>query len=237
VIAARGELGIYDLQAGSLLVRKARLESELAGSENIAFPIELTARQDDGTLAILMQQEQLIFEARSEGLSAQVSVLMQLKGFLEKERLSLDAQLGLEDRQIELVQKELTGVSALVKKGLARSPTEMSLQRTLAEHQSARLGIETSLLRAQQEISRTDIAIVELHNRRINEAAVDLRETQTQLEEVVRRTDTAGRLLREVEFAPQLMAARRAVRAPPPRPTRLPKRAVPHCLQEGELRP
>ena len=66
VIAARGELSIYDLQIGSLLVRKARLESELAGSENIAFPAELTARQDDGTLALLMQQEQTIFKARRE---------------------------------------------------------------------------------------------------------------------------------------------------------------------------
>jgi polysaccharide export outer membrane protein/exopolysaccharide production protein ExoF len=37
VIAARGELGIYDLQAGSLLVRKARLESELGGRKTLHF--------------------------------------------------------------------------------------------------------------------------------------------------------------------------------------------------------
>jgi polysaccharide export outer membrane protein/exopolysaccharide production protein ExoF len=97
------------------------------------------------------------------------------------------------------------------------APRELSLERTLAQIQSDRLAAETSLLRARQEISRTDISILELRNRRANEVAETLRETQTQLNEITRKADTAVQLLHESEItAPALLAMRtRSQRAQP----------------------
>lgn len=213
VIAGRGEVDILSLNNVSLLARKARLEAELAGAENISFP----ERLQGSSASIMMEQERAIFEARKDGLETQVRALEELKEFLAKELAALEKQLTFHDTQIELVQKELSGVSTLVKKGYSAAPREMSLQRTLTDVQSSRLSAETSLLRARQEISRTDIAILQLRNTFSNEVTVALRETQAQLDETVRKADTAVQLLHESEVsAPRLLALRtRAQRAKP----------------------
>jgi len=217
VIAGRGDVGILALTNVSLLAKKARLAAELAGSDEIAFPAELTGQAENTTVALMMEQERTIFAARRDALSTQLRALRELRTFLEEELVSLEKQLTFHDRQAELIQKELAGVSSLVQKGLAVAPRELSLERTVAQMQSDRLAAETSLLRARQEMSRTDIAILELNNRHANEAAESLRDTQIQLDEVVRKANTARQLLYETEVtAPTLLASReRSERAKP----------------------
>ncbi|MET0597090.1 MAG: polysaccharide biosynthesis/export family protein [Mesorhizobium sp.] len=210
VIAGRGDVGVYALQNVTLLARKARLEAELANADSITFPDQLERRKSQGAVKMVVEQEKSIFLARRDGLATQVSALTGLRDFLEKEVSSLEAQLVFHDRQIELVRKELSGVSSLVNKGFAAAPREIGLERTLAEIQSGRLSAETSLLRARQEISRTDIAILQLKNQQANEVAVSLRETQAQLEELRSKADTAVELLHEAESsAPRLLALRK----------------------------
>jgi len=208
-ISARGDLQVLEMQAGNLRARRARLMAEMKESETIEFPRELTARPNDPSAALAMQQEQAIFQARRDALTTQMRALEQLKEFLEKEVVSLAAQKQTEETQIQLVKKELSGVSVLVDKGLAAAPRQFALERTVAQIEGERLRIETSLLRARQEISKTDIAILELKNKRANDVAIELRETQAKLEELDRKADTTEQLVYEAEVtAPQFLAAR-----------------------------
>lgn len=217
VISGRGDVSLLTLNTISLLARKARLEAELAGSDEITFPAVLTDRKGEGSTAVLMEQERMVFGARRDGLNTQERALKELRDFLEKELDSLQARLAFHDKQIALIEKELAGVASLVSKGLAVAPREFALERTVAQSQSDRLAAETALLRARQEISKTDIAILELRNRHSNEVAEALRETQLQLNELDRKTDTAVMLLHESEIsAPRLLALRnQAARAEP----------------------
>ncbi|MEP9399337.1 polysaccharide biosynthesis/export family protein [Mesorhizobium sp. KR2-14] len=211
VIAGRGEVSVLALTNISLQVRKARLEAEAKGEDSITFPPALSGRSADGTVKLMMEQEQAVFKARRQGRDTQLRSLAQLRDFLEKEIVTLQAQLAFSDKQIELVQKELRGVSTLVKEGLAAAPREMLLERTLAQIQSERLSTETSLLRARQEISRTEISALELRNHYDNEVAEALRETQGLLNEIASKGDTAVQLLHESEIsAPRLLASRAA---------------------------
>lgn len=217
VIVGRGEVGILSLSNINLLARKARLEAELSGAKEVTFPNQLLKLQGEGSVSIMMEQERAIFAARKDGLETQVRALDDLKEFLVKELASLEKQLSFNDRQIDLVQKELSGVTALVKKGYTAAPRELGLQRTLADVQSSRLSAETSLLRARQEISRTEISTLQLRNTFSNEVTVALRETQALIDETARKADTAAQLLHESEVsAPRLLALRaRAERAEP----------------------
>lgn len=217
VIQGRGDVSLLGLENINLLARKARLEAELKDSDNIQFPSSLMSRQEDRAAALLMEQERLIFRSRREGLHTQVRALENLRAFLQKELGSLNEQLVFHDRQIASIQKELSDVSSLVSKGLAAAPREMSLERALTQYQSERLTAETSLLRARQEISRTEIAILELRNRYKNEVTVTLRETQAALDALGRKAETAIELLHESEIsAPRLIARRaQAARAKP----------------------
>jgi polysaccharide export outer membrane protein/exopolysaccharide production protein ExoF len=207
-ISARGDLQILGAQAANLLARRARLEAELKQSDTLDFSDELM-RPKDASAELAMQQERLIFQARREALSTQMRALEQLKDFLEKEVVSLAAQNQTEERQVQLIKKELSSISLLVDKGLTAVPRQLGLERTLAQIEGERLRVETSLLRAKQEISRAEIAILELKNKRANDVAIELRETQAKLEEVDRKNETTEELLYEAEItAPQLLAQR-----------------------------
>ena len=216
-ITGEGDVGLLALNNVSLLARKARLQSELAGSDDIAFPSELKDRASNETVALAMDQERKIFAIRKDALATQLRSLRELKDFLQQELASLEKQLTFHDKQIELIQKELAGVSNLVQKGLAVAPRELSLEGTVAQMQSDRLAAETSMLRVRQEMSKTDIEILNLNNQRSNEVAEGLRETQQQLNEVTNKSDTAVQLLHETQVAvPALLALRQsAARAKP----------------------
>ena len=57
-----------------------RLEAELSGFEEIAFPPLLTDRQGNATIATMMAQERAVFEARKQGLSTQLRALNERTG-------------------------------------------------------------------------------------------------------------------------------------------------------------
>jgi polysaccharide export outer membrane protein/exopolysaccharide production protein ExoF len=208
-ISAKGELQVLGAQAANLRARRARLEAELKQSDTLDFHRDPAAYPSDASAELAMQQEGVIFQVRREAFSTQMRVLEQLKSFLEKEVVSLAGQKQTEETQIQLVKKELSGVSSLVDKGLAAAPRQLGLERTVAQIEGERLRVETSLLRAKQEISRTEIAMLELKNKRANDVSIELRETQAKLEELDRKTVTADQLLYEAEVtAPQLLAQR-----------------------------
>jgi polysaccharide export outer membrane protein/exopolysaccharide production protein ExoF len=212
-ITARGDLHVLGIQTDSLLIRKARLQAELKRETAIELPGELAERKNEAAVKLLLYQEQLIFDARKEAFVTQMSALNQLKEHLEKEVLSLNAQLETEDTQIRLVKKELQSVSSLVEKGLAVTPRQLQLERSLAQIEGDKLRVGTSLLRARQDISRTDIAILELQNKRTNEVTLDLREVETKLKELDRKSDMTEQLLYEAEvLAPQILARRARLR-------------------------
>ncbi len=208
VISGRGELAVQHVSRASLLARKARLETEMKGADTITFPPELANRADDRSIAVLMNQERAIFDARREGLETQIRALEELKDFLGKSAASLEAHLEFQDRQVALSQKEMENVAALVKKGFAAETRKMEVERSLVSAQSDRLAAETSLMRARQEKSRTEISIIELNIDRKNEVRAQLRDTQTQLEELAQKSATTMQLLNDSEQLAPAAAAR-----------------------------
>jgi polysaccharide export outer membrane protein/exopolysaccharide production protein ExoF len=217
LISEQGDVEVLGLDTLGLLARKARLEAEHAGADHLEFPKELTLRRGDGLAAMVMRQEQAIFETRRAGLKNQTEALESLRQTLNDELVSIRGQLVFHDKQIDLIQKELTGVSSLVNKGIIAAPRQISLERELAQFQSTRLAAETSLLRSRQEISRTDISILDLKNRYDNEVVVALRETQAQLDGLASKTKTAVALLQNSRMtAPKLLAMRAAGDRPEP---------------------
>lgn len=213
VIASKGELDLMARESLALLARRARLEAELKRTGSIDYPTELKQKRNDASVSILIEQENLIFQARKDGLETQLTALNQLKNFLEKEVESLGGQLGTHNTQLKLMKQELDAVTSLSDKGLTTAPRRMALERSVAQLEGDRLRLETNLLRARQDISRTEISIIELYNKRINEVTSELQQTQAKLEQVGQRTETSEQLLYESEvITPRLLADRGRMR-------------------------
>jgi polysaccharide export outer membrane protein/exopolysaccharide production protein ExoF len=200
-IAALGEIQLSALETNSLLARRSRLEAELRGTDEIEYPKALVERAHMTSIALLMKQEKLILEARREALDTQLQAHEQLKNYLEKEIESLTAQVQTLDKQAALFKREHEGVASLVSRGLAATSRQLELERAMASMEGDRLRLGTSLMKARQDISKTDISILELKNKRTTEITLELRQTQAKLEEVRQKQDTAEKLLHESQVS------------------------------------
>lgn len=216
-ISTLGELHLHALEMNSLIARRARLEAELKGLDEIEFPKALTERAHMSSISILIQQERLIFKSRREALNTQLKAYEQLRSYLEKEVDSLNAQLKAMDKQAALLKQEHGSIASLVSRGLAVSSRQLELERAMAGMEGDRLRLETNLMKARQDISRTDISVIELKNRHMTEVTLELRQTQSKIEEVKQKADTAEKLLHEAQTTTaRLMSQRGPNGAPVP---------------------
>ncbi len=209
-IVTEGKIRTLAADINSARARKARLEAELENGERIRFPQILEQQKDDPAIALLMDQEKLIFDGRQKSMQAEIEALENLMDFFEKEIVSLGSQLGEQLKEIDLMREELDSVALLVKKGLASSNRARAQQRLVAELEGDRLRLETNILRARQETSRTEIALLQTRNRQANEVTALLRDTDANLQNVISRYETAKNLLSETRrFAPYVLVNRR----------------------------
>lgn len=211
VISGRGSVKQLAQQINALLARKARLKAEQEKADKISFPAELLARKSDEATARLIEQEEIIFKARRTALTTQVATLKRLKDYLVQEVQSLEKQVKLKQSELSIVEHELGNVMSLVKKGLSVSSRQFALERLAAQLSSEKLRLETALLKAKQEISRTDVSIEEAQNKNAIEVASLLRTTEAELEQTLGQYDTQEKLLYESEITvPRLLSARRS---------------------------
>jgi len=197
--------GEYDRQMQErerLMVRKARLEAELAYSDRIAFPADARSERKEKTIqysSSLMSKEQSVFELRQKAYETQVATLEQLKTFLEQEVETIGKRLEAHQVQIDLLKSELGGIKNLTDKGLATQPRLLALQRNLAQLEGERLRMESDRTRAMQDVSRAKLSRIEFENRRANELTVELQQVEGRLEQVVQEASLSEQLLTETQ--------------------------------------
>jgi polysaccharide export outer membrane protein/exopolysaccharide production protein ExoF len=183
-----------------LVVRKARIEAELAFADRIAFPTDLRTTRRPYKVEFtssLMAKEQSVFELRQKAYETQITALNQLKTFLDQEVETLGKRLDAHQTQIDLMNAELGGIKSLSDKGLATQPRVLGLKRNLAQLEGERLRMESERTRAQQEVSRVALSKIEFENKRANDLTIELQQTESRLEQVVQEASVSEQLLIE----------------------------------------
>lgn len=195
--------GTYDRllqERERLVVRKARIEAELAHADRIAFPADLRMTRRPYKIeftASLMAKEQSVFELRRKAYDTQVTALNQLQSFLEQEVEMLGKRLETHQIQIDLMKAELSGIEHLTDRGLATQPRLLGLRRNLAQLDGERLRMESERTRARQEVSRVVLSKIEFDNKRANDLTVELQHTEARLQQVVQEASVTEQLLIE----------------------------------------
>jgi protein involved in polysaccharide export with SLBB domain len=206
-ISTRGELNAYSIEMQNLMARLARLKAELADADKIDWPAELKSHMHNEVVSSTVKQEQLLFDARREAFHTQTTALEQLKSYLEDEVTSLEKQLKVHETEVNTVNTEFKMVQKLYKKGLTAAPRKLALERNVAQVRGERLRMESNLMRARQEISKTKISIIELRGKRNSQLSDQMQKAQARLDELRSRTQTSKNLLFETEvLAPQMLA-------------------------------
>lgn len=146
-----------------LLAEVARLEAERALAGEVRLPAELKSGKVAEPMVAVVAAQLDLFQSRMSTLKARRNVLDQRVLQLEEENAGLREAIAGQDRQIDLIEREIAGAKSLHEKGLERLPRLLELQR---EQQQIR--IERAQNRAR--IARNDQAVGEA---RIEKASLD----------------------------------------------------------------
>jgi HlyD family secretion protein len=201
--ALRAGLAIYAKGLDEMRARKARLASERDGAERIAVPPELLDKPSPEFVAAL-DSERKLFALRATARRGQKSQLRQRIAQLEDEIRGYAALQQAKAEEIELIQRELTGVRGLWEKNLVQ------LNRlTLLEREAARLKGElaqsiASTAQVRGKVTEIELQILQIDQELSSEVAKELREIDGKIGEFVERKITAEDQLKRVDIrAPQ----------------------------------
>ncbi|MDR6873006.1 polysaccharide export outer membrane protein/exopolysaccharide production protein ExoF [Bosea sp. BE125] len=203
-IIAEGEINVQQTQLLALQVRRDRLLAEARKAEAITFSDDIRRGLNDGA-AQAMREENALFASRRKAARSQGELLQQMRSLLEEESRMLDAKAVTQQRQQDLIRRELNNINSLVSKGLAVSPRQLAVEQNLAQSESQALDLMLATARAKQEISRIDRTLSDLENQREIDIGRELRETQLSLRQTDDRIIALRALIQEsTTLAPKL---------------------------------
>src|SRR5262245_26283361 len=128
----RANLAIVVKGLDEMNARKARLESERDGADEIKFDNALLARIGESEVARAIESERKLFALRRNARTGQKSQLAQRIAQLEEEVRGSTALQEAKAEEIELIRCELDGVRALWEKNLLQMTRLTGLEREAA---------------------------------------------------------------------------------------------------------
>lgn len=183
----RAGLNMVQYETDRILVRIAVLTSERKGATIPDFSAHLSARPEDPKVAGILAVQTEEFEARRLSLQGQVAILTQRILQLEQQIEGLNVRTKSNERQLELVRQEISGVEGLVRMGLERLPRLLNLQREEARLIGEHGETIANIARTQQAVGEAEMQRVQLLYTRQEENAKELRELQGRLLELRER--------------------------------------------------
>jgi HlyD family secretion protein len=200
----RANLDIILGALDELTARKARLEAESEGTEEVTFPAELTARAHEPGLGRILSGEQTLFTLRKAERLGQKGLLRERIAQLGKEVEGLTGQAAAKEREIALVAKELTGTRQLYQKGLMTLSRLTDLERTAVRLDGERAQLVASTAEAKGRIAEIELEIIQIDQKLRSEVGAQLADLRTKLSEFgERRTAAQDQLDRLAIRAPQ----------------------------------
>jgi membrane fusion protein, type I secretion system len=200
----KANLAIVTKNLDGLWARAARLEAEQRGADKIVFPRALTDRADDPDVKSIMTNESKLFDVRVNGRAGQKAQLRERIVQLNEEIAGLSAQEKAKDKEIELVEKELSGVRDLYDKHLVQLARLTTLERDAARLSGERAQYIAQRAQAKGKITETELQIIQVDKDMVSDVSKDLREANDKIGELVERKVTAEDQLRRVDIrAPQ----------------------------------
>jgi HlyD family secretion protein len=200
----KATLGAVRSQLDELTSREARLLTERDEAEAIRFPAHLTARSGEPAVTSAIAGEEKLFDSRKAARTGQRAQLRERVAQMNEEIRGLSAQQAAKESEIELIGKELVGVTDLYEKNLVSISRFTQLQRDRTRLQGERGQLIADVARARGKISETELQIIQLDQDFRTEVLKDLREAQGKMAELKERVTAAEDQLKRVELrAPQ----------------------------------
>lgn len=193
-ITAQGDSSVRVAERNRLLIRRARLQAEIAEKGDITVPAEL---KDAADVDNLVASENALMLSRDKRLKLQLTALAELKDLLQSEIESLGKKSTTQSRQLTLVMEDKGRVDDLAEKGLALSSRMLSVEQRIADIQASVLDIDTATLKAKQDVNKANQDEITLRNDWDAQLAQELQNTEAELDTLNLKLTTSRDLMTE----------------------------------------
>lgn len=194
MLSTSGALDVLEDEYARLLIRRARLDAELANQEQIPVPPELEGHPD---LQSLLAAETAILEAQKRQAEAQSTSLTDEVGLLTTQITAFNQKQTSAEVQLETARDQLDKITALSDDGLALSSRVTSLQTNVADLESRLLDTETATLQAQQAIATANREQARLTDQRISDLTLERQTVDGQISALALKISTQKGLVQE----------------------------------------
>jgi HlyD family secretion protein len=197
-------LAIVRKRLTEMTARKARLEAELDGADEITLPKDLSFQSGEPAAAHVISSERKLFRLRRTARIGQQSQLRQRIVQLNEEIRGLTAQASAKSKEIVLIQRELKGTRELWDKNLMPITKLTALEREATRVEGERAQLTASIARANGRIAETELQIIQIDRDFVSGVAKELGEIDAKIGEFVERKVAAEDELKRIDIrAPQ----------------------------------
>jgi HlyD family secretion protein len=182
--AANTKLRRLVLKKYRLIAMKARLEAEMSSSETIETPAAFSGSARDSEVKAILERQRAELRARRTSLATEESLLRKQISGLEESIRGYQAQVQSTRDRIALFAEELKDKDSLLGRQLVRKSDVLALRRS-----EASLGGELGeylgrIADSRERIAQANERIAQLHSTALRDAIKELRETETDLDDV-----------------------------------------------------
>ena len=192
----KAAVNILQNQADTLMSQAARLSAESTNRPTVQFPAELTSRAADPTVAGMLRDQEFLFSSRLQLFESQASVLQQRLDQIQNQIQGDQAQVDSVEEQRKLTVDEMSGYQTLYAKGYAPKTLILRYQRQVADLAGRKGSLLADVARLRQQLGETKMQLAGLRDQRQSQAAEQLRDTQSKLEEALPKLLAAQEALR-----------------------------------------
>ena len=200
----RANLGIVANGLDELTARAARLESERDGLNDIKMPAAFESRQSDPYVVKVMEGERRLFAIRRSARAGQKEQLQERIVQLKEELKGLEAQQKAKGQEIDLIDRELAGVSELWEKKLIQLTRLTALEREAARLGGERAQLIASIAQSRGKAAEINLQILQIDHDLASDVSKELREVEGKISEFRERKVAAEDQLKRIDIrAPQ----------------------------------
>ena len=200
----RSNLAIVVKTLIELNARKARLVAERDGLDAVKFPADLIQQRDLPDVAEALTAETRLFDLRRSARAGQKAQLEERINQSNEEIVGLNAQKVSKEKEVVLIERELTGVRDLFQKNLVPVTRLTSLEREATRLDGERGQLIATIAQARGKIAELRLQIIQIDQDLSSEVAKEMREIDGKIGEFVERKVAAVDQLKRTDIrAPQ----------------------------------
>ena len=182
-----------------LLAMRARLEAEIEGKDRMDVPAGLARSATDPDVRAVIDRQRTELEARRASRSAEEQVLRKEIAGLEESIGGFRAQVKAAEQRMALFSEELKDKNLLVAQNLIRKPEVLALQRSEASLAGDLGEFSGRIADSTERIARAEQRIVHLRSAALQDAVKELRETESELDDVQEQIRAARDVVERIE--------------------------------------